>query len=48
MGKLRDQYASSATDAFAAANTQRAALNTPVRVKTVYQFAPYVGVQFNF
>ena len=48
MGKLRDQYPSSATTVAAGGNGSRAALSNPLRIKTVYQFAPYVGVAFNF
>ena len=48
MGKLRDQYPSSATTVAAGGNGRRAALFNPIRIKTVYQFAPYIGVMFNF
>lgn len=37
MGKISQQYALGGTG-----------LVNPVRIKTVYQFAPYLGVQFNF
>jgi hypothetical protein len=44
MGKLNQQYAQSApTD-----GTNRQFLSNPLRITTVYSFAPYVGVQFNY
>ena len=48
IGKISDQYISSTNDATTVANPQRSGFSNPLRVKTVYQFAPYIGVQFNF
>lgn len=42
VGKLSQQYASSAIGGV------RQALSNPLRVSVLYQFAPYIGVQFNF
>lgn len=42
VGKSSQQYASSAVGGV------RQALNNPLRVNVLYQFAPYIGVQFNF
>lgn len=42
IGKLSQQYASSAVGGV------RQALSNPLRVSVLYQFAPYLGVQFNF
>lgn len=42
IGKVTQQYASSAV------NGVRTALNNPLRASVLYQFAPYLGVQFNF
>ncbi len=48
IGKITQQYNSSAGVSGTGRNGFPAALNNPVSIKTVYQFAPYVGVQFNF
>lgn len=48
MGKLQDQYASSVDQTGFPLNGNREALSNPLRIKVVYQFAPYAGVQLNF
>jgi len=44
MGKINNQYNSSAI----LGGTSKQAFTNPLRITTVYKFAPYVGVQFNF
>ena len=44
MGELKDQYASSAP----IGGTARFGLTSPLSYRTVFSFAPYVGVQFNY
>ncbi len=48
IGKAGQQYDSSTGVVRTGSNGLRAALSNPPRIITVYQFAPYVGVQFNF
>lgn len=50
IGKPSQQWASSAIPVGGgfAVNGQRSAFSNPVRIRSVYQFAPYLGVQFNF
>lgn len=48
MGKLRDQGIFSGFSTAYGGNGSRTALSNPLRIKTVYQFAPYIGAQLNF
>ncbi|MCH9632662.1 MAG: hypothetical protein S4CHLAM6_10000 [Chlamydiae bacterium] len=48
MGKLENQYVLRVDSADPNFRLQRIGLSNPLRIKTVYQFAPYVGVVLNF
>lgn len=45
MGRLSDQYTSPVVGF---PGLQRPGLSNPLRIKTVYQFAPYIGAQLSF
>ena len=48
MGDQSDQYSESFFSPLGGGTGERVSLTNPLRIKTVYQFAPYIGAQISF